>query len=195
MEHHHNGCEDHSHHHVNVDERTGQHLLIALAFNFVIPVAQIAGGIFAHSIALISDAIHNFSDFTALLIAYIAYRIGKRGASVSNTFGYRRAEILAALINVAILVGASGVILYEAVIRLRHPEPVAGFVVIAVAGIGVIGNGLSAWLLHKDSKNSLNARGAFLHMLGDMLTSVAVMINGVILLFEPLYWLDPLLSS
>jgi len=191
---HHNGCEAHSHHHVNVDESTGQHLLIALAFNFVIPAAQIAGGISAHSIALISDAIHNFSDFTAILIAYIAYRIGRRGASVSNTFGYRRAEILAALINVAILVGASGIILYEAVIRFRHPEPISGFIVIGVACIGVIGNGLSAWLLHKDSKNSLNARGAFLHMMGDMLTSVAVMINGIILLFEPLYWLDPLLS-
>lgn len=194
MEQHHHGCEGHSHHPVNVDESTGQHLLLALAFNFIIPVAQIAGGIFAHSIALISDAIHNFSDFTAILIAYIAFRIGRRGASVSNTFGYRRAEILAAMINVAILVGASGVILYEAVIRLRHPEPISGFMVIGVAAIGVIGNGLSAWLLHKDSKNSLNARGAFLHMMGDMLTSVAVMINGIILLFEPLYWIDPLLS-
>jgi cation diffusion facilitator family transporter len=183
-----------SHHHNIADESTGQHLLIALAFNFVIPVAQIAGGILAHSIALISDAIHNFSDFTALLIAYIAYRIGRRGASVRNTFGYRRAEILAALINVAILIGASGVILYEAIIRLRHPEPVSGFMVIGVAGIGVIGNGLSAWLLHKDSEHSLNARGAFLHMIGDMLTSVAVMINGVILLLVPWYWIDPLLS-
>ncbi len=99
------------------------------------------------------------------------------------------------MINVAMLVGASGVILYEAVIRLRHPEPISGFMVIGVAGIGVIGNGLSAWLLHKDSKHSLNARGAFLHMMGDMLTSVAVMLNGIILLFAPLYWIDPLLSA
>jgi cation diffusion facilitator family transporter len=184
------------HHHCThrAEERGGSGLLLALAFNFIIPVAQIAGGIYAHSIALISDAIHNFSDFTAILIAYIAYRISKKGASLHNTFGYRRAEILAAVINVAILIGASGVILYEAVIRLRNPGPVSGYIVIAVAGIGVLGNGLSAWMLHRESKHSLNVRGAFLHLMGDLFTSVAVLVNGIVLLFEPWYWIDPLLS-
>ncbi|MBF0375983.1 MAG: cation transporter [Desulfamplus sp.] len=189
------GLANHNHHHhVKIDNNRGKHLLFVLALNFIIPVVQIGGGIFAHSVALISDAIHNFSDFTAILIAYIAYKIAKRGASIHNTFGYSRAEILATLINVAMLIGASGVILYEAIIRFRNPEPVQGIIVMTAATIGILGNGLSAWVLHKDSEHNLNARGAFLHMMGDMLTSVAVLFNGFILLFKEWYWIDPLLS-
>jgi cation diffusion facilitator family transporter len=101
---------------------------------------------------------------------------------------------MAALLNVAILMGAVGFIVYEAFHRLLHPEAVLGQVVIIMAGVGILGNGFSAWLLHRDSKHSLNVRGAFLHMVGDLFTSVAVLVNGVILIFKPWYWLDPLLS-
>jgi len=181
-------------HSVEFHETTGSRLLMTLAINLLIPAAQVAGGVLSHSMALISDAIHNFSDFTALLIAYVAYRMGKKGASPQNTFGYKRAEILGAVVNVALLAAASAFILYEAFERFRQPEPVIGRIVIYMAGVGILGNGLSAWLLHRDSKNSLNVRGAFLHMVGDMLTSVLVLINGVILIFRPWYWLDPLLS-
>jgi cobalt-zinc-cadmium efflux system protein len=175
-------------------ESIGLRLLVTLALNLLIPAAQIAGGIYANSMALVSDAVHNFSDFTALLITYFAFLIGKRGASPQNTFGYKRAEILGAAINVALLVAAAAFILYEAVERFRHPEPVIGRIVIYLAAVGILGNGLSAWLLHRDSKHSLNVRGAFLHMVGDMLTSVLVLANGIILIFKPWYWLDPLLS-
>ncbi len=182
------------HHHVEVGENGGGRLLFTLALNFIIPTAQVIGGIHAHSMALISDAVHNFSDFVALLIAYFAYLIGKKSATPANTFGYKRAEVMAALINVGILLGASGFILYEAFDRLMHPEMVLGQVVIWMAGIGIVGNGLSALVLHRDSKQSLNVRGAFLHMLGDLFTSVVVLLNGLILLYRPWYWLDPLLS-
>ncbi len=182
------------HQHPLSESSTGARLLITLALNFVIPVIQIIGGIAAHSMALISDAIHNFSDFTAILISYFALKLGKKGASLQNTFGYRRAEILAALLNVAILLGASAIIVYGAFLRLQHPETVSGGMVMGIAAIGVIGNGFSAWLLHRDAKDSLNVRGAFLHMMGDMLTSVVVLINGLILIYKPWYWLDPLLS-
>jgi len=144
--------------------------------------------------ALISDATHNFSDFIAVLISYVGYRVGQRGASAKHTFGYWRAEIMAALLNVAILVGASVYIVYEASQRLFNPEPVTGLVVVWIAGVGVIGNGFSAWLLHKDARHSLNIRGAFLHMVGDLLTSVAVVVGGMVLIFKPWYWLDPVLS-
>ncbi len=184
----------HNHDHVDVTETSGSRLLLTLALNFIIPVAQVAGGIISNSMALISDAMHNFSDFTAVLISYVAFRIGQKGVSEKNTFGYQRAEVMAALINGAILVGASIFIVYEAVIRFRHPEPVVGKIVIILAGAGILGNGFSAWLLHKDSKDNLNIRGAFLHMMGDMLTSVVVLISGAILIFKPWYWLDPLLS-
>jgi cation diffusion facilitator family transporter len=191
--------DDHSHecnhhHHQISEDATGVRLLITLALNFIIPVVQVIGGIAAHSMALISDATHNFSDFAAILISYIALRIGKKGASLQNTFGYRRAEILAALLNVAILFGASAIIVYEAILRLRSPEVVSGGLVMVIAAVGVVGNGFSAWLLHRDSKDSVNVRGAFLHMMGDMLTSVAVLINGLILIYLPWNWLDPLLS-
>ncbi len=173
---------------------TGARLLIVLGLNLVIPIVQVVGGLMAGSVALISDAAHNFSDFTAVLIAYAAFLIGKKGASVKNTFGYRRAEVLAALVNVVILTAASGYIIYEAGKRLLHPEPVSGAIVMWIAGVGVIGNGWSAWLLHKDAGHSLNVRGAFLHMMGDLLTSVVVLVNGAVLMFKPWHWLDPLLS-
>jgi cation diffusion facilitator family transporter len=187
------GCAGH-HHGPALQDTSGPRLLATLVLNLIIPTAQIVGGVLAGSVALISDAIHNFSDFTALLISYVAYRIGRRGATVYNTFGYRRAEILAALINVALLAGASGVILYHAIHRFLNPQPVNGVLVMALAAVGVVGNGLSAWLLHRDAAHSLNVRGAFLHMLGDLLTSVVVLINGLLLLYYPWYWLDPLLS-
>jgi len=182
------------HHHVDMEETSGTRLLITLVLNLIIPVIQIIGGTIANSMALISDATHNFSDFTAILISYIAYRIGNKGATPQNTFGYRRAEIMAALLNVMILSGASIFILYGAFKRLSTPEIVSGEIVIWAAAVGILGNGFSAWLLHRDSKHNLNVRGAFLHMLGDFLTSVVVLVSGVVLIFYPWYWLDPLLS-
>jgi len=187
--------DEHSgHHHVNIEETSGLKLLITLVLNLIIPIIQAICGIYAHSMALVSDATHNFSDFMAVLISYIAYRIGKKGATPQNTFGYRRAEIMAALLNVVILAGASLFILYGAFKRLSSPEIVSGEIVIGAAAVGILGNGFSAWLLRRDSKHNLNVRGAFLHMMGDFLTSVVVLIGGVVLIFYPWYWLDPLLS-
>lgn len=169
-------CSGH-HHHVNMEETTGTRLLITLVLNLIIPIIQVIAGVFAHSMALISDATHNFSDFMAILISYIAYRIGKKGATAENTFGYRRAEVMAALLNVIILAGACIFILYGAFQRFLTPEIVAGKIVIWAALVGIVGNGFSAWLLHQDSKHNLNVKGAFLHMLGDFLTSVVVLIR------------------
>lgn len=183
-----------AHNHAHVPDSSGTRLLMTLGLNLLIPVVQVVGGIQAHSMALISDAVHNFSDFTAVLIAFIANRIASRGASASNTFGYRRAEIVAASLNVALLVAAAAFIVVEALHRLHHPEPVFGRLVVLVAGVGVLGNGLSALILHRDAGHNLNVRGAFLHMLGDLLTSVVVVLNGIVLMFKPWYWLDPILS-
>jgi cation diffusion facilitator family transporter len=184
----------HSHHHVNIQDTSGSRLLMTLGLNIIIPIAQILGGILANSVALISDAAHNFSDSGAILISYIAIRIGRKGATVQNTFGYRRAEILAAQINVVMLIGAAAFIVFEAVQRFQNPQPVIGRLVMGLAAVGIAGNGLSACLLHRDSKHSLNVRGAFLHMIGDLLTSVVVFINGLVLIFRPWYWIDPVLS-
>jgi cation diffusion facilitator family transporter len=172
----------------------GARLLFTMGLNLLIPASQVLGGIYAQSMALISDATHNFSDLASLLVAYFAYLISKKGVSKRNTFGYKRAEIMGALINAALLAAASAFITYEAIQRLASPQPVLGRIVIYLALVGLVGNGMSAWLLHRDSKHSLNVRGAFLHMLGDMLTSLLVLINGFILTLRPWYWIDPLLS-
>ncbi len=138
--------------------KSGPRLLIALSINLLIPAAQVAGGLLSHSMALFSDAVHNFSDFTALLIAYVAYLMGKKGASAQNTFGYKRAEILGAVNNVALLIAASTFILYKAFERFLRPEPVIGRIVMVLAAVGILGNGLSAWLVHRDPKHSLSVR-------------------------------------
>ena len=181
------------HPHSYGDSRGGR-LLITLAINFIIPLAQIIGGLYANSIALISDAVHNFSDFVAIFISYIAYLIGRKGVSERHTFGFQRAEIIGALLNVIILTCAVVFIVYGAIHRLFHPAAVSGAIVMVLAGVGIVGNGISAWVLHRDASHNLNVRGAFLHMLGDFLTSVVVLANGAVLLFKPWYWLDPLLS-
>jgi len=184
----------HHHHHKPRHDTTGRKLLLTLALNIIIPVVQLIGGLVANSMALISDASHNFSDSISLFIAYVANRMSKREATFTHTFGYHRVEIIAAVANVGLLVGASIFIIYEALQRVLHPQVVSGFLVIVIAAVGIVGNGFSAWLLYQDSQKSLNVRGAFLHMLGDLLTSVVVAVNGLLLLFVPLYWLDPLLS-
>ncbi len=189
-EHKHGGGGDHGSH-----GTTGPRLLTALVLNLIIPAAQVVGGLQAHSVALLSDAAHNFSDFAALLIAYVANRISRRGASLQNTFGYKRVEIMAAIINVMTLLGAAAFITYEAVLRLLHPEPVSGGLVVILACVGILGNGISAWMLHRDSEHNLNVKSAFIHLVGDLLTSVAVLVSGIILIYEPWYWLDPVLSA
>jgi cobalt-zinc-cadmium efflux system protein len=183
------------HDYANISDTSGARLLISLVLNLIIPVAQVIGGLYANSMALLSDAAHNFTDFAAILIAYFAHLVGRKGASVRNTFGYRRIEVMAAVINVAILLGACVFIVYEAIERFQHPHGVLAKVVIWLALVGIVGNGFSAFLLRRGSKHNLNMRGAFLHMIGDFLTSVGVLASGVIFLFKPTwYWMDPLLS-
>jgi len=179
--------------HSAAPETSVPRLLMAIGLNSLIPALQLAGGILANSMALISDAVHNFSDLTGLLISYAALRIGGKKPSPRLTFGWQRAEILGAVANVGILVGAVVFIVYEAIARLGNPEPVAGGIVMIMAGAGIIGNGLSALILRPDAAHNLNIRGAFLHMLGDFFTSLAVLVAGAVLIWKPWFWLDPLL--
>ncbi len=172
----------------------GKRLLIALLLNFLIPLAQIIGGIYANSMALISDAMHNFSDFTAILIAYIAFRFSQKGASLKNTFGYKRIEIIAAAVNVIILIITSLFIIYKAITLLKQNEIIYGKLVLPIALIGIVGNGISAIILHAPSRKNLNVKATFLHLITDFFVSVIVAINGLIIIYKPWYWIDPLLS-
>lgn len=146
------------------------------------------------SMALISDAIHNLSDFMVLMIAYFAHLLGKRKPTPLHTFGLVRLEIVAAAVNAALLGGTAVFIAIEAVKRLSHPSPVDTKIVAILAFVGILGNGFSALLLHENSANNLNVRGAFLHMVGDLMTSVVVLFGAAVMYFKPWFWVDPVLS-
>lgn len=181
----------HNHNHGNLK---GKNLFISIILNFVITIAQIIGGILSNSLALLSDALHNLSDGLALVIAYIANKIGKKDSNERKTFGYKRIEILAAFINSLVLIVISIYLFIEAVKRFMNPEPINGSLMFIIAVIGLIANLVAVLLLHKDSKNSLNIKAAYLHLIGDTISSVAVIAGSILIIYYDLYWIDPVLT-
>jgi len=181
----------HNHHHDHTGSSWGNRLIVSMVMNLIIPMIQIYGGIISGSMALISDAFHNISDFISLMINYAALLIGRRGPSYTHTFGYKRAEIFATLISVALLYGAGIYIAVEAWHRFRAPQPIAGQFVVWIALLGFAGNIISALMLHSGSKVNLNMKSAFLHMLSDAAISLAVAVIGFVWIYRPWYWLDP----
>ena len=172
--HHGHGAHDHHHHdHARDHGDARRRLTIALALTAVFLVAEVVGGIISNSLALLADAGHMLADVGALALSLFVAWISGRPATPERTFGYWRWEILAALINGSVLLLASGTIVWEAVQRLHAPEPIAGGVMLAVAAAGLLVNVASAWVLHPSSESSLNLRGAYLHVLADLLGSVA----------------------
>ena len=178
--HHHRGAE-------GGDRRIGW----AIFVNVLLTFAQIVGGVFSGSLSLIADALHNFSDAASLVIAYGARRIARRPADVSMTFGYVRAEIIAALINYTTLIVIGLYLLYEAIMRFITPEPIEGWTVVLVAGIALVIDIVTAMLTYAMSKSSMNIRAAFLHNVADALGSVGVIIAGTLILLYEWMWIDP----
>jgi cobalt-zinc-cadmium efflux system protein len=170
----------------------GGRLLIGVALNVGMLALQIGGGIAANSLGLLSDAAHNGSDVAALGMAYAADRVGRRSGTARLTYAYGRWEVLVALINAVALVAVSALIVYEAVLRLLHPSPVHGLLVMIVASAGVVGNALAAWLL--EGEQSVNARSAFLHLAGDAAASGAVLAGGLVVWLAHLNAVDAALS-
>jgi len=187
----------HSHlhnHALDHKDLKGQKLLISIVLNIVITVAQIIGGLVSGSLSLLSDALHNFSDVISLIVSYIASLLTKQKASINRTFGYKRAEILAAFINASTLIVVAVLLIIEAVKRFQTPEEVESGLVIWLSIVAIIGNGLSVLLLRKDSKNNINMRSAYLHLFTDMLASVAVLVGGLLMKYYQLFWVDSLLT-
>jgi len=172
----------------------GRRLIAAMAMNLVIPAVQIYGGIVSGSMALISDALHNLSDFTSVLISYSALHIGRREPTLRHTFGYKRIEVFAAVFNVALLFGAGLYITIEGWNRFRNPQPIQGSFVVLIASIAFLANMISTLMLRPGARGNLNIRSAFLHMLTDTLSSLGVAVLGVIWIFKPWYWLDSIVS-
>ncbi|MEM7485372.1 MAG: cation diffusion facilitator family transporter [Bacteroidota bacterium] len=190
MGHHHN---HHGHSHSHGDLK-GRNLLISIFLNIAITISQVIGGIISGSLALLSDALHNFSDVLSLIISYIATRLGKKKASSLKTFGYKRAEIMAAFINAATLVVVAIFLMVEAVERLIETKEIASDLVIWLSLLGIVANGFSVLLLKKDAKDNMNMKSAYLHLLTDMMASVAVLIGGILMKFYQVFWIDAVLT-
>ena len=182
-------------HHHHVDPSAGdRRIAAAVGVNLLLTVAQIVGGILSGSLALIADAIHNLSDALALVIAFGARKIARRPADKAMTFGYARAEVVAALINYTTLIVIGVWLVYEGVSRLISPEGVDGWLVIWIAAIALVIDVITAALTYAMSKDSMNIRAAFLHNVSDALGSVGVIVAGVLILTFGWTWVDPVVT-
>jgi len=184
----------HNHSHHNHGNLQGRNLLISIFLNIVITAAQVVGGIISGSLALLSDALHNFSDVISLVVSYVANKLAKKKASIQKTFGYKRAEILAAFINASTLIIVAVLLIIEAIERFQNPQEIESGLVIWLSGIAIVGNGLSVLLLKKDSEANMNLKSAYLHLLTDMMASVAVLIGGLLMKFYNVFWVDSVLT-
>lgn len=183
----------HSHHHSHKHSKD-RNLFISILLNIVITAAQVVGGLISGSLSLLSDALHNFSDVISLLVSYIASKLAKQKASIHRTFGYKRAEILAAFINASTLVIVAILLIIEAIERFQNPQEIESGLVIWLSLIAIIANGLSVLLLKKDSVNNINIKSAYVHLLTDMMASVAVLIGGLLMKFYQMFWVDSALT-
>jgi len=185
----------HSHTHNHSHQKLkGRNLFISIFLNILITTAQVIGGLVSGSLSLLSDALHNFTDVISLIVSYIATVLAGKSASLHKTFGYKRAEILAAFVNAATLIIVAILLIKEAIIRFQHPHIIESGIVIWLSLLGIIANGLSVLLLKSDSDRNMNMRSAYLHLLTDMLASVAVLIGGLLMKFYEIYWVDSVLT-
>jgi cobalt-zinc-cadmium efflux system protein len=181
----------HAHHHHKVNDKN---LLVATFLNLVITIVEIAGSLLSGSLALLSDALHNLSDTFATFIAYLATVIGKREANQKRTFGYKRVEILAALINAVILIVMSVFLLKEAWHRWQNPVPINSMIMLVVGLIGLLANLYAMLILRKDAGKSINVKAAYIHLIGDSLSSVVVVLASVLIRVFKIYWIDPIIT-
>jgi len=182
----------HEHHHHKVK---GQRLFWTIILNLSISIAELIGGLISGSIALISDAIHNFSDVLSLIISYIANKLSHKSATEKSTFGYKRSEILAAFFNSTTLLILAFFILYETVLRFFEPIHITPNLVIYLSIGSIVVNALSVLFIQKDAKDNMNMKSAYLHLFSDMLTSIAVLIGGILMKYYQIYWIDTVFSA
>ena len=184
----------HYHHHHHSKDDSDRSLIVAVSINILLTVFQIVGGIISGSLALIADALHNLSDAASLGIAIFARKISRKPADQSKTFGYKRAEVVAALINLTILVIISLYLLYEAIWRFFDPVSISGWVIVIVAGVALVIDMITALITLRLSKNNMNMKAAFLHNLSDALASLAVIVAGSLIILYQWFWVDTLLT-
>jgi len=184
------------HHHSHRDNHlSGNRLLVSIILNIIITLSQVIGGVISGSLALISDAVHNLSDVISLIISDLANLLtNRKKQTLHQTFGYKRAEIIAAFINSATLIIIAVFLAIEAVKRFSQPGEILSDIVIWLAFIAILGNGISVLLIKKDADHNLNMKAAYLHLISDLLTSVAVLFAGILMKYYQVYWLDAVLT-
>ena len=183
-----------SHQHDHTEGTSEKNLFITMLLNFLITVVEIVGGIVSGSLSLLSDAFHNFSDGIAIIVSYIAIRLSKKPRTLKYTFGLKRAELLAAIINASTLIIISFFLIKEAIERFSNPTPITGNLMLIVAVVGLIANIVGTLLLKKGSQENINIRAAYFHLLSDAVSSLAVIIGAVFIMMFNITWIDPALT-
>lgn len=185
---------NHHHHHSEIDASLKRVYIISIALNLGFVFVEAAMGLRYDSLGLLSDAGHNLSDVFSLLLAFVAFGLMSSKARKGFTYGYRKSSVLISLLNAVILLVAVGAIVVESIAKFRNPMPVNGTAISWTAGIGILVNGLTTYLLMSRRKKDINTRGAFLHMLADTLVSVGVMLSGIIINLTGWTIIDPIIS-
>lgn len=180
--------------HLHIEDKREKNLIIVIFLNFFIFTSELLGGIFSRSLSLLSDSFHNLSDTISIVISLIAIRFSKRESSYKFTFGGKRAEIIASLFNSIFLFIVSLVLIRESIIRLTNPQIIQTDLMLIIAIIGLFLNGISVILLKNFSKDSMNIKSSYLHLLMDTLSSIAVVIGGILMMLFKIYWIDAVLT-
>jgi cobalt-zinc-cadmium efflux system protein len=183
-----------THNHSHSADKLNAKLFFSILLNLSITIAEIIGGLISNSLALLSDAVHNMSDTVSIILTYVSIKIGRKNHTFKHTFGFKRIEILSALINAAALWIISFFLLIHAYERFQNPEPINSKIMFIVAVIGLFANLISVLLLHNHSRDSLNVKSAYLHLLGDTFSSIGVIIGSVLIYFYKITWIDPLVT-
>ena len=185
---------DHHHEHTHRIESLNGVFIVSIVLNLLFVIVEAGVGFHENSLGLLSDAGHNLGDVFSLLLALLAFKLAKIHSTKRFTYGYKKSTVLVSLLNAIILLGAVGAILLESLHKFNHPTPIDGAAVSWTAGVGILVNGATAWLLMRNQKEDLNVRGAFLHMAADTLVSIGVVISGIVISLTGYYIIDPIVS-
>lgn len=190
--HHHHNHQHHHHHEISAS--MSKIFIFCIALNLLFVGIETVVGLLYNSVGLLSDAGHNLSDVFSLVLVLVAFRMSKAASTPQFTYGYKKTTILISLINALILLVAVGAIIIESIYKLKNPQPISGIAISWTAGVGILINGLTTWLLMGGSKQDINVKGAYLHMLMDTLVSVGVVISGIIISYTDWVWIDPVIG-
>jgi len=186
--------EHHHHYHSHTLTNLNRAFYVGIGLNFLFVIIEVIVGLYIHSLSILSDAGHNLADVASLALSLLAYQLIKVKPNDKYTYGYRKTSILVALFNAVVLLVSIGVIGYEALHRLLKPEPLPGFTIAIVAGIGIVINTVTALLFLRDKDKDINVKSAYMHLLSDAMVSLALVVGGVIIYYTHWYRIDPVLG-